>query len=186
MARTPGRSPSSPPTAWGSPGPRDSRELIISIGKTGEGDRVYRASLLGAPRLTLLLREARATDLSRDGRWLYVSRTTVQPKKLADRLVPVTDGPAEFARESVDGRSIYFALRQESEGLWQQPVSGGPPRQVVDQLYRRNLFVPARDVVYYVARPQADSFPSLYFRNAATGRRDAPQSLRPRYSGAST
>ncbi len=156
---------------------RDSRELIISVRKKGEGDRVYRAAANGAFGPMLLLRDARVTDMSQDGRWLYLIRSQAQPRKLwktpypaADRLIQVTDAPADFARESIDGRRIYFSQRQESEGLWLQPPAGEPVRRVVDRLYRRNLFVPARDGVYYIDRPPADPFPSLYFLQSATGR----------------
>ena len=64
----------------------------------------------------------------------------------------VTAGPAEFGREAVDGKSVYFTLRNEGEGIWQQPLPDGTPRQVVDRLYLRNLFAPSKEGLYYIAR----------------------------------
>lgn len=84
-------------------------------------------------------------------------------------FIPVTATPAEFGREAADGQSLYFAHRHEADGLWQQPFAGGPARQLVPKLHRRNLFVPAAGGVYYIASSGQPSQPALFFWNAATG-----------------
>ncbi len=159
------------PDAMGVVWSRDSRHLVISIRKKGDGERVYLAAAKGDPRLTRILSDAKVTDVSRDGRWLYVIRNTTAPKRLwktpypsADHFVTVSDAPAEFARESVDGQTVYFTHRQEGEGLWQVSSSGGVPVRVADRLYRRNLFVPSSDGVYYVAGSATENWPSLLLR----------------------
>ena len=150
---------------------RDSRQLIISVRKKGPGQRVYVTSADGPSQLVPILNDARATEISHDGRWLYIVRTAAVPKRIwrtpyppAAPLLfePVTAGPAEVARESPDGRSLYFTRRNEADGIWHQPLPHGPATRIVDQLYRRNFFVPARNGVYYIAR--SGLAPTLFFR----------------------
>jgi serine/threonine protein kinase len=155
---------------------RDSRQLIISVLKKGHGDRVYLANPETLPTLRPLLTDARVTDVSHDGRWLYVFRKLENSRRIwkvaypqPGEFIPVTSTAADFGREAADGRSLYFGRRNESEGLWLQPLPSGTPRQIAKHLYRRNLFVPAPDGVYYIAPPDAQPYPSLHFWSAATG-----------------
>ena len=57
------------------------------------------------------------------------------------RVVPATGGPARYTlklpaggsdpRWSPDGKSLQFSLTRRGAGnIWEQPLTGGPPRQV--------------------------------------------------------
>ena len=153
---------------------RDSKELVISIRQASQGERVFLAPAKGGEGLVQILADAMATDISRDGRWLYFVRKTDGVKRLwrteypsPKTFVRMTPGPAAYAREAVDAKSVYFAQQHEDAGLWQQPLRGGPPKRVADRLYRRNLFVPSKDGVYYMAR-SGDAF-GLFFLSQTTG-----------------
>ena len=153
---------------------RDSKQLVISIRQASQGERVFLAPANGGEGLVQILADAMATDVSHDGRWLYFVRKTDGVKHLwrteypsPKTFVTVTPGPAAYAREAVDAKSVYFAQQHEDAGLWQQPLRGGPPKRVADRLYRRNLFVPSKDGVYYMAR-SGDAF-GLFFLSQTTG-----------------
>jgi Tol biopolymer transport system component len=155
---------------------RDSTTLVISIRHKATGERVYLAPAQGEPQLTQILSNALATSLSRDGQWIYLRRRIKGERKIwkteyphPKTFIQVTAGPGEHAREAPDGQSLYYTLRREEDGIWRQTAPGGPAKRLVTDLYRRNLFAPAKDGLYYVARIPGRRFPGLFFRKATTG-----------------
>ncbi len=97
---------------------------------------------------------------SRDGRWLYFTsnrtgRTEVwKMAATGGTAVQVTHNGGEFAVESEDGKTLYFArtMRGDSGSVWKMPIEGGPEKQVANSLYRVN-FALARRGIYYMTYP---------------------------------
>lgn len=151
----------------------DSKDLIVSVRSKELGERIYRTPATGPSAFTELMREANATSLSRDGNWLYVCRrlgnerqiwrTDYPQMKNMERIV------AEEARvgiESPDGHSLFFTKRTEKEGVWQQTLPHGPVKLVADRIYRRNLFAPGRNGLFYIASvPGIPEGSALFFRD---------------------
>lgn len=141
----------------------DSNHLIISVRSAALGQRIYRAPAAAPERLTELRRDAFATALSADGRSLYFRSAASGQWEIWRLPYPSGGTPQQLtfiggytAKESTDGRKLFFAKRHERDGLWEQELPAGTARQVVDRLYRRSLFAPGREGLYWVA-PGAES-----------------------------
>jgi tricorn protease-like protein len=117
----------------------------------------------GAPRRITQgpLQEALAS-WSRDGRWIYYREDRSDGRDIW--RVPSAGGTPErltrngglLARESPDGRTLFYTPRDQSAPLFSLPLGGGPERQVLDCVLSRSLAVgPAG--LYYAACPPPTS-----------------------------
>jgi len=79
------------------------------------------------------------TGWSRDGRWLYVSRTGPEGRDIwrrsagddAHEAVRVTRGGGVRACEAPDGEAVFFTrTRRPTDGIWRCGVDGSDPRMV--------------------------------------------------------
>ena len=87
-----------------------------------------------------------------------------------NRMEQVVAGEAQVAMESLDGHSLYFAKHSEVEGVWLQTLPHGQAQQVVSKLYRRNLFAPARNGLFYIAGTKdGPNHIALFFRSERDG-----------------
>lgn len=118
----------------------DGKRLVFSARRQTRADLWAVDASGGVPeRLTSDSADSLAPSWSRDGRSItFASRRTGswQVWRLAldsRRLAPVTTAGGYAAKESPDGRSIYFT-RADSAGIWRQAVEGGPASQVVRTL----------------------------------------------------
>ena len=151
----------------------DSNRLFISVRSRELGLRTYSAEATSPFRLTELLKNAFASCISRDGRWIYFRSLRDGQWELfrtesvaASHEIRITSGGGYFGIESTDGRSLYFTKRQETDGLWVQSLPNGLAHLVVQSLHRRNLFAPSKNGVYYIGEQPSSQEQSLYFWDA--------------------
>jgi hypothetical protein len=86
-------------------------------------------------------------------------------------VVQWTRGGGRVARESVDGRHLYFGKPvPDGYSLWRMPSSGGEETQVLESVLAFSFDV-TKSGVYYVDRPGRDGLCPMYFYSLATGRR---------------
>ena len=118
----------------------DGRRIVFSARRPAQADLWTVDAEGGLPRqLTSGPGDCLAPFWSRDGRSVYfASRRSgsweVWKLGLADgRAARVTAGGGYCAKESPDGRWIYFT-RVDASGIWRQPVKGGPAARVVANL----------------------------------------------------
>ena len=149
----------------------DSTAAIISVRSKDVGERIYQTPVHGTATLTRFLQGAMATSVSHDGKWLYITKATGKKRSIwrtqyakSVTMELIADG-GDFGLESPDGRSFYFAKRDEHEGLWRQPLPGGPVVQVVERLYRRNLFAIGKTGIFYIAPVPGADYPALFFKS---------------------
>jgi Tol biopolymer transport system component len=96
----------------------------------------------GASSTVFKIKDGHSLVISPDGKWVALHYTATPDKKdhlaiaSVDGAVPVrileTVGPRGFHRWTPDGKFItYFDGTGESSKLWNLPVSGGPPKQLM-------------------------------------------------------
>jgi Tol biopolymer transport system component/DNA-binding winged helix-turn-helix (wHTH) protein len=110
----------------------DGRRIVFSGRVPARADLYLVSAEGGVPeRLTAEATDAVAPDWSRDGRSVYFAsrrgRGSWQVWRLeleGRRMTPVTTGGGYAARESHDGRWIYFT-RTDEAGLWRQSRAAG-------------------------------------------------------------
>ncbi len=157
----------------------DAQHFIVSARSAALGNVVYRVPASHPERQLVFLKDASATGLSSDGRWLYFrSGSSGQweiwrvPYPGGGRPEQITRVGAYAAKESVDGRKLYFTKRHEREGLWEQDLASGAVRKVAGRLYRRSLFTPATHGLYWVAPGEEPSAKqALYYWDFRRGTR---------------
>jgi Tol biopolymer transport system component len=137
---------------------------------------VIRASGGGRVRLTNELGDDEAPSWSGDGKWVYfISKRTGRAevwKVSAEggKAVPVTrNGGGGAARESPDGKFIYYTKGAITRALWKMPVSGGEESQVLSSLHDRDFFV-VHEGIYFIPNPGMDRKSSIQFLSFATGK----------------
>ncbi|HEY3122165.1 MAG TPA: protein kinase, partial [Vicinamibacteria bacterium] len=112
---------------------------------------------------------------SHDGRWIYYREDRVDGRDIY--RVPDGGGPAQrlthsgglLARESPDGKTLFFTRRYGESPLLSLPVAGGPERQVADCVSGRSL-ADGPDGMYYLGCAPGSSRAPLYRLDPATGR----------------
>jgi len=101
---------------------------------------------------------------SRDGRWIYFNSTRTGRDEIwkvhpdGSSGTQVTTGGGSIAAESLDGKSLYFRIREQGE-LWKMPVEGSPATMVVPSVGGR-IFTVTPQGIYYAS---ADSSTRLQF-----------------------
>jgi Tol biopolymer transport system component len=114
---------------------------------------------------------------SRDGKWMYFDRDGQVWKMPVGKGIPVqvTSGGGEGARESPDGRFVYYfkTIGDEMYSLWRVPVPAGKETQVLESVCAHNMALTNRGI-YFIASPE---HPSVQFLNFATGKVERIASL---------
>ena len=116
----------------------DGRRLVFDSIQSGSWDLYVVDVDGGTPRpLTKERSEEGTASWSRDGRFLYFRSDRGGSLQLWK--MPADGGPAEQLThaggyagfESMDGRFVYYATRNEDGGIWRVPASGGQEVEVV-------------------------------------------------------
>jgi Tol biopolymer transport system component len=119
----------------------DGMRLVFSARAPARADLYVISAEGGVPeRLTSEATDAVAPSWSRDGRSVYFASRreagTWQIWRLElteKRLTKVTSAGGYAARESPDGRWLFFS-RADAPGIWRQNLSGGPADRATDRL----------------------------------------------------
>lgn len=158
-------------TSFGGPlvtGPQwspDARRIVFDARVDGNADLWLIEQDNAAPRrLTTNAAEETAPSFSRDGRWIYFGSNaggSWQVWKMAaagGEPIQVTQSGGLVARESADGKLLFFT-RREQPGLWQLAVTGGAETQLLDNLnpVDRDNWVPAGEAIYFISRPTIET-----------------------------
>ena len=165
----------------------DGSTILFDGTKSGRFE-VYAVSAAGGTphRLTGSSGHDAVASFSRDGRWIYF--TSNRTGEFQIWRIPAQGGEAvqwtrrggRVARESVDGRYLYFAKFPPGgwASLWRMPAAGGEETQVLESVAAFGWDV-TKSGVYYIDRPAL-----VYFYSFATGRSTqiADASLRQRGS----
>ncbi len=118
----------------------DGQRLAFVAHPEGRGDLFVMPAHGGPPRrLTTPPSDESAPSWSSDGQWLYFASNRTGQWQIwkmpadsgAATQVTVTGGRAAF--ESPDATTLYF-VRPDTTGIWEMPLTGGAPRQVLDAL----------------------------------------------------
>jgi hypothetical protein len=96
--------------------------------------------------------------------------------------IQVTKGGGNISLESLDGKMLYYT---KGSSLWSVPPGGGEERQVLESVGMQ-VFVPASDGIYFLARTDLGQPGRIQFLNSATGKISTVLSLeRPAWLGLS-
>jgi Tol biopolymer transport system component len=113
---------------------------------------------------------------SRDGEWIYFFTTRTGQGEIwklpagGGAAMPVIRGGVLVARESFDGRSLYFSKLRE-KGVWRVPIGGGAAVRVVDSLAPEmaGYWAVAREGIYWMRLNSRKTW-ELVFYNEGTKR----------------
>jgi Tol biopolymer transport system component len=151
----------------------DGRLILFTSSPKGHPDTYVVGSNGGTPNL--LLANFTVDSWSRDGKWLYFLRPG--PDYVWKRAWPlsgqggdaiqVTPKGGYFARESPDGRTLYY-LKNDQE-LWKMPVNGGKETQVLGSRCCRDFAV-VKQGIYFLSGWRPSGNPSIEYLSFATGR----------------
>jgi Tol biopolymer transport system component/DNA-binding winged helix-turn-helix (wHTH) protein len=118
----------------------DGRWIVFEALTDGTMDLWSVSAEGGKPkRLTTEPSEEIVPRWSRDGRWIYFGSNrsgSLQIWKMGAEggaPIQVTRGGGVEARESLDGRFLYYYRAREVAGLWRVPVGGGREEAVLDR-----------------------------------------------------
>ena len=112
-----------------------------------------------ARRLTSSTLNDSISNWSRDGRWIYFNSCRAGRSEVwkirpdGSSETQVTRNGGSIARESVDGRSLYYRVGSGPGDLWKTPVEGGPSVKVLSSVNGRIFTVTTRGIYYSVADP---------------------------------
>jgi hypothetical protein len=112
---------------------------------------------------------------SRDGHWIYFGSNRTGSFEVwkmpaaGGAATQVTRGGGAVARESLDGRFLYYVKPVSPSTIWRVPVGGRDDVQVVDGLSYPQNFVVSDNGIYFVAIGDAPSKTSIDFFDSRTG-----------------
>jgi len=112
---------------------------------------------------------------SRDGRWIYFRDDRADGRDIS--RVPAEGGKPQrvthngglLARESPDGKSLFYTQRDPTSPLFRLELPDGPVRQVADCVYGRGL-ADGPDGIYFVGCGPDGAEAPLHRLDPATGR----------------
>ena len=154
----------------------DGRVILFDSNKSGARETYAIDPDGGRPELVIA--GSVVTSWSHDGRWVYsVSEGQVwkrpwPPSGHDDAAVPITRNGGGFARESPDGRFLYYMKSQEEiTSLWRVPVEGGEETQILDSVCCQNFAV-VDDGIYFIPFEQRapGDYASIEYLIFATGK----------------
>lgn len=133
----------------------DGRQIAFSSAVGGNRD-IYgvRADGTSPTRLTFDAADDGNPSWSRDGRWIYFRSDRQGQAQIwkmpasGGEAVRMTDGEGVQARESSDGKYLYFVRNIPTAGLWKVPAEGGPETLVIPGVRESYWGVTDRGVVY--------------------------------------
>jgi serine/threonine protein kinase/Tol biopolymer transport system component len=168
LTRGPGNHQGSP--RW-SP---DGKQIVFdSQGPDGFRDVYTIAVDGGSPRrVTTAPMTETLASWSRDGRWIYYRQDRADGRDIwripaaGGRPERVTHQGGLLARESADGRTLFYTKRDPTSPLFSRPLAGGAERQLVDCVQSRSL-ADGPDGMYYLGC--ADDPAPLFRLDPATG-----------------
>jgi Tol biopolymer transport system component len=128
-------------------------------------------------RLTSEASEDTAPSWSRDGRWLYFTSNRAEEIQIwkiptnGGQATQVTKNGGSDAKESPDGKNVYYIKRGNATGIWQLPVQGGEESLVVDLLEAGYIryWTPTNEGIYFVTKKTTPK-PTIQFFDFATRR----------------
>jgi Tol biopolymer transport system component/DNA-binding winged helix-turn-helix (wHTH) protein len=161
--------------AWSPDGKRIAFDL-----RADENSDIYETSLeqRRPRRLTSESSEDSAPSWSKDGRWLYFAsnragKTQVWkiPTEGGGQVIQVTKAGGFDAKESPDGKYLYYAKAGDATGIWRLPVQGGEETLAVDLFEAGYLrcWAPTNEGIYFATKRTTPKH-TIQFFNFATRR----------------
>jgi Tol biopolymer transport system component/class 3 adenylate cyclase len=158
----------------------DSRHIAFTSTEAGNDD-VYIVEV-SSGRVTPLTTDPgndRNATYSRDGRWLYFASNRsgafeiYRMRSDGGEATPMTEGGGLSARESYDGRFLYYMSDMDDQGaatLFRLPLlDGGEPTELFTAVFdAARWFLTSEGIYYTDIEPQPTSFAVRYF-DFATG-----------------
>jgi dipeptidyl aminopeptidase/acylaminoacyl peptidase len=152
---------------------------VFHSGPEGGSDIYVMKSDGGIPkRLTHEPADDSVASWSRDGRWIYFGSNRSGDRQVwklrfepdspvrAAEAIQVTKGGGYGSLESLDGKMLYYS---KGSSLWSVRPSGGEERQVLESVGMQ-VFVPASDGIYFLARSDPGTPGRIEFLNSSTGK----------------
>jgi Tol biopolymer transport system component len=136
----------------------DGRWIVFDSDESGNWDLWVVSAEEGAPRqLTMDPSAENLGSWSRDGRWIYFTSDRGGEQQIwrmpADggEAIQITQGRGFYARESRDGRRLYYTDTHTKAGIWTVPAGGGTEIEVVSgPLPMFHDFALSGSGIYYV------------------------------------
>ncbi len=149
----------------------DGRQIAFDSRTEGQSDIYLISPEGGRPRrLTAENSEDVLPSWSRDGRWIYFGSKRGGDWQIwkipaeSGQAVQVTSNGGYEARESTDGKYLYYAKREP--GIWKMPVEGGEESLVLDQV-RYGYWALLEKGICFVSTGETPP-PAIEFFNFAT------------------
>jgi len=156
----------------------DGSTILFNSTRDGSADLyLLDPDSLGVRRLTTEPSDEIEPTWSRDGRWIFFGSNRTggfhvwKMPAAGGSATQVTRASGEFARESPDGRFLYYAKPGMPSTIWRIPIGGGEEEHVADGLSFPMNFVVGTRGLYFVAVGDAPSKMSIDFVDFGTGRR---------------
>ena len=158
----------------------DGNEIAFDVSVDGNMDFYVVPVSGGAPRrMTAGPGEDILPSWSFNGKWMYFCSTRAgagyqiwkMPASGEGSAVQITRHGGLVARESVDGRFIYYGKQRNAAGnlnapgVWRVPTSGGDEELVIPSVNNPRNFAVFADGIYF-ARPHPDGFELCFYRFA--------------------
>ncbi|HYZ84375.1 MAG TPA: hypothetical protein VE621_08230, partial [Bryobacteraceae bacterium] len=72
--------------------------------------------------------------------------------------------------ESADGKTLYYTKQSPNDGVWEQPVAGGPEKQVIPHISAWGNFALSTEGIYFstTTEPRSVQFYDLKTRRTKT------------------
>jgi hypothetical protein len=145
--------------------------LSVHVRIPGHGPEVHQIKAGSGESLKMVFSapsEVQVVGVSRDGCSVFVDAGEGDTPRLErwrirdGRREVVAAVKAAFVVESEDGRWLYFARRQESQGVFRVRARGGTPERIVERLTRRTSFAVRGPRMYFVS-PEPE--PGVYVKD---------------------
>jgi Tol biopolymer transport system component/DNA-binding winged helix-turn-helix (wHTH) protein len=153
----------------------DGRLILFNSDAEGHADTYVIDSDGGKPKL--LFANSIVDSWSRDRKWVYYHRKGENqlwkrrwpPSEQDEDPVQITQKGGDFARESPDGRVVYYQKSfKEFTSLWKVPVEGGEETQVIESVYSLAFAVVDQGIYFAPSAPHDDPR-TVQFLSFATG-----------------
>lgn len=154
----------------------DGKTIIFDAQVENGRMRLFAVDASGGPprQVSETIHDECGPSYSHDGKWIYFRSNPTGRFEIYRMPVGggtkerVTESGGYTGLESYDGQTLYFTVGGgfAPTPLMEKPVSGGPARKVVDNVFPR-AFAPVASGIYYIARRQPRGW-ALYFYSFKT------------------